>query len=57
MVLKTVLQPRGGTPPRFGLFPVRSPLLGESFVIFFSSGYLDVSVLRVGFLSDAMSST
>ena len=26
-------------PHRFGLFPGRSPLLGESFVIFFSSGY------------------
>ena len=31
----------------FGLFPVRSPLLRESLIIFFSSGYLDVSVLRV----------
>ena len=55
--LKVVLQPWSGTPPQFGLFPVRSPLLGESFVIFFSSGYLDVSVLRVGSLSSAMSST
>ena len=27
-----------------GLLPVRSPLLGESPVDFFSSGYLDVSV-------------
>ena len=34
---------------KFGLFPFRSPLLRESLVIFFSSGYLDVSVLRVGF--------
>ena len=34
----------------FGLFPVRSPLLSESFFIFFSSGYLDVSVHRVPFL-------
>jgi hypothetical protein len=25
--------------PRFGLFPVRSPLLGESFFIFSSCGY------------------
>ncbi len=32
---------------RFDLLPVRSPLLGESHVDFFSSGYLDVSVLRV----------
>ena len=29
---------------RFGLFPVRSPLLRESLLVFFSSGYLDVSV-------------
>ena len=45
--LKTVLQPQSCTQLWFGLFPVRSPLLGESFVIFFSSGYLDVSVQRV----------
>ena len=32
---------------RFGLFRVRSPLLPESFFIFSSSGYLDVSVHRV----------
>ena len=32
---------------RFGLFPVRSPLLGKSMLSFFSSGYLDVSVPRV----------
>jgi hypothetical protein len=32
---------------RFGLFPVRSPLLRESLFVFSSSGYLDVSVLRV----------
>ena len=32
---------------RFGLFPFRSPLLWKSFFIFFSSGYLDVSVHRV----------
>ena len=31
----------------FGLFPLRSPLLRESLIVFFSSGYLDVSVLRV----------
>ena len=30
-----------------GLFPVRSPLLGESLLDFSSSGYLDVSVPRV----------
>ena len=29
---------------RFGLFPVRSPLLRESLFVFSSSGYLDVSV-------------
>ena len=32
---------------RFGLFPFRSPLLWKSLVVFFSSGYLDVSVHRV----------
>ncbi len=32
---------------RFGLFPVRSPLLRKSLVVFSSSGYLDVSVHRV----------
>ena len=32
---------------RFRLFRVRSPLLPESFFIFSSSGYLDVSVHRV----------
>ena len=32
---------------RFGLLRVRSPLLTESFFIFSSSGYLDVSVHRV----------
>ena len=32
---------------RFGLFRFRSPLLPESFFIFSSSGYLDVSVHRV----------
>ena len=55
--LKTVLQPSRCTHLKFGLIPVRSPLLGESFVIFFSSGYLDVSVLRVSSLSSDMSST
>ena len=40
-------QPRPYYYNRFGLFPFRSPLLRESFVIFSSSGYLDVSVHRV----------
>ncbi len=40
-------QPPASEDARFGLFPVRSPLLRKSFVIFFSSGYLDVSVHRV----------
>ncbi len=43
---------------RFGLSPVRSPLLGGSLFVFFSSGYLDVSVPRVSFLvQDNRSST
>ncbi len=33
----------------FGLFHVRSPLLMESLIVFFSSGYLDVSVPQVSF--------
>ena len=37
--------------PWFGLFRVRSPLLTESHVVFSSSGYLDVSVHRVPFLT------
>lgn len=32
---------------RFGLFRVRSPLLTESLLVFFSSAYLDVSVRQV----------
>ena len=36
---------------RFGLFRFRSPLLTESLVVFSSSGYLDVSVHRVPFLT------
>ena len=48
--LKKVLQPQRSTLLWFGLFPVRSPLLGESLVILFSSSYLDVSVQRVGSL-------
>jgi hypothetical protein len=47
--LNAVLQPPGSTLHGFRLFPFRSPLLRESFVIFFSSRYLDVSVLGVGF--------
>ena len=35
----------------FGLFRFRSPLLPESHVVFSSSGYLDVSVHRVPFLT------
>ena len=49
-LLNVVLQPRRSTLLWFGLFPFRSPLLGESLVIFSSSSYLDVSVQRVGFL-------
>ena len=41
----------GLTQTAFRLFPVRSPLLRESHSVFFSSGYLDVSILRVS-LSD-----
>ena len=36
---------------RFGLLPFRSPLLWKSHVVFSSSGYLDVSVHRVPFLT------
>ena len=39
--------PRAPRRPRFGLFPFRSPLLGESLLVFLSSAYLDVSVRRV----------
>ena len=46
--INTVCSPNPGTHAlRFGLFPVRSPLLRKSLVIFSSSGYLDVSVPRV----------
>ena len=44
------VRPTTPTMPKqcwFGLIPVRSPLLRESLIVFFSSGYLDVSVLRV----------
>ena len=45
----TVLRslPRRYYYPRFGLLRFRSPLLSESLFVFFSSGYLDVSVPRV----------
>ena len=51
--LVAVLRCRGPTTPvppqryRFGLLRVRSPLLAESYVIFSSYGYLDVSVPHV----------
>ena len=44
------VRPTTPTMPKqgwFGLFPVRSPLLRESLIVFYSSGYLDVSVHRV----------
>jgi hypothetical protein len=44
--------PQRLSPPRFGLFPFRSPLLRESQLDFSSSGYLDVSVPRVGLPSE-----
>ena len=37
-------RPHAFRAPRFGLAPVRSPLLGGSLLDFLSSGYLDVSV-------------
>ena len=51
-ILLTLLDHVRGPNPgvhalRFGLFPFRSPLLWKSHVVFFSSGYLDVSVHRV----------
>ena len=50
-LLELLNQLRGPNPgmhaSRFGLFPFRSPLLWKSLVVFFSSGYLDVSVHRV----------
>ncbi len=39
-----VLQPPNDESLGFGLFRVRSPLLAESLIVFFSSRYLDVSV-------------
>ena len=53
--LNSLNQFRGPNPGvhalRFGLFPLRSPLLWKSHVVFSSSGYLDVSVHRVPFLT------
>lgn len=55
ILLHSKLSSCGPNPPvlarTFGLFRVRSPLLPESHVVFFSSGYLDVSVHRVPFLT------
>ena len=54
LLLQIQLLQRGPTTPTlpeqwwFGLFPFRSPLLRESLIVFFSSGYLDVSVHQVG---------
>ena len=57
--LMEVPQPRASnavrlTLARFRLFPVRSPLLGESFFTFFSSCYLDVSVRRLAVFTHAL---
>ena len=55
ILLDLLNQFRGPNPGvhalRFGLFPFRSPLLWKSHVVFSSSGYLDVSVHRVPFLT------
>ena len=55
ILLNLLNQFRGPNPGvhalRFGLFPFRSPLLWKSHVVFSSSGYLDVSVHRVPFLT------
>ena len=55
VLLSLLNQFRGPNPrmhaPWFGLFRFRSPLLTESHVVFSSSGYLDVSVHRVPFLT------
>ena len=55
VLLSLLDQFRGPNPGvhalRFGLFRFRSPLLTESHVVFSSSGYLDVSVHRVPFLT------
>ena len=55
ILLDLLNQSRGPNPSMharwFGLFRFRSPLLSESHVVFSSSGYLDVSVHRVPFLT------
>ena len=55
ILLNSLNQFRGPNPSMhalwFGLFRFRSPLLTESHVVFSSSGYLDVSVHRVPFLT------
>ena len=55
ILLNLLNQFRGPNPSMhahwFGLFRFRSPLLTESHVVFSSSGYLDVSVHRVPFLT------
>ena len=55
VLLSLLNQFRGPNPSMharwFGLFRFRSPLLTESHVVFSSSGYLDVSVHRVPFLT------
>ena len=55
VLLGSLNQFRGPNPrvhaPWFGLFRFRSPLLTESHGVFSSSGYLDVSVHRVPFLT------
>src|SRR5699024_5337014 len=55
VLLSSLNQFRGPNPSMharwFGLFRFRSPLLSESHVVFSSSGYLDVSVHRVPFLT------
>ncbi len=55
ILLDLLNQFRGPNPGvhalRFGLFPFRSTLRWKSHVVFSSSGYLDVSVHRVPFLT------
>ena len=48
----TTLRSRNPQPQavKFGLFPVRSPLLRESLFVLYSSGYLDVSLRLVSLL-------
>ena len=49
--------PEGARPLSLGFSLFARHYLGNHLIIFFSSGYLDVSVLRVGSLSSGMSST